>query len=71
MMSAEHSALARALAFKTAMRAPIGAPALADHYTIGIEDCKALAALDGGHLNWPIVDAYLAMYNETIERTER
>ena len=26
---------------------------------------------DGGHLNWPIVDAYLAMYNETIERTER
>ena len=53
------------------MRAPIGAPALADHYTIGIEDCKALAALDGRHLNWPIFDAYLAMYNETIKRTER
>ena len=28
-------------------------------------------ALDGGHLNWPIVDAYLAMYNETIMETER
>lgn len=71
MMSPEQFALARALAFKTAMRAPIGAPALADHYTIGIEDCKALAALDGGHLNWPIVDAYLVMYNETIMETER
>jgi hypothetical protein len=62
---------AHKLGFQAAMRAPIGAPALADHYTIGIEDCKALAALDGGHLNWPIVDAYLAMYNETIMETER
>ena len=71
MMSPEQFTHARKLGFLAAMRAPIGAPALADHYTIGIEDCKALAALDGGHLNWPIVDAYLAMYNETIERTER
>ena len=71
MMSPEQFTLARALAFKAAMRAPIGAPALADHYAIGTADRQALAALDGGHLNWPIVDAYLAMYNETIERTER
>ena len=71
MMPPEHFTLARALAFKAAMRAPIGAPALADHYAIGIEDCKALAALDGGHHNWPIFDAYITMYNETIERTER
>ena len=71
MMSPEHSALARALAFKTAMRAPIGAPALADHDAICTADRQALAALDGGHINWPIFDAYLAMYNETIERTER
>jgi hypothetical protein len=71
MMSPEQFTLARSLAFKTAMRAPIGAPALADHYTIGIEDCKALAALDGGHINWPIFDAYIATFNETIERTER
>ena len=71
MMSPAQFTQARALAFKAAMRAPIGAPALADHYTIGIEDCKALAALDGGHINWPIWGEYLAMYNETIERTER
>lgn len=71
MMTPAQFTQARALAFKAAMRAPIGAPALADHYAIGIEDCKALAALDGGHLNWPIVDAYLAMYNETIKETER
>ena len=71
MMSPAQFTQARALAFKAAMRAPIGAPALADHYTIGIEECKALAALDGGHLNWPIVDAYLAVYNETIMETER
>ena len=31
---------------------------------------RTLAALDGGHLNWPIVDEYIATFNETIERTE-
>ena len=71
MMTPVQYATAQSLAFRAAMRTPIGAPMLADHYTIRIEDCKALAALDGGHLNWPIVDAYLAMYNETIKRTER
>ena len=62
---------AHKLGFQAAMRAPIGAPKLRDHDAICPEDRQALAALDGGHLNWPIVDAYLAMYNETIERTER
>ena len=71
MMSPEHFTQARSLAFKTAMRAPIGAPALANDYAICTADRQALAALDGGHLNWPIWDEYLAMYNETIERTER
>ena len=71
MLSAEHSALARALAFKTAMRAPIGVPKLRGHYAICIPDRQALAALDGGHINWPIWDEYLAMYNETIMETER
>lgn len=70
-MTPEQSTQARALAFKTAMRAPIGAPKLKGRYAICTKDRQALAALDGGHLNWPIVDAYLAMYNETIERTER
>lgn len=71
MMSPEQFTQARALAFKAAMRAPIGAPALADDYDISAADRQALAALDGGHLNWPIWDEYLAMYNETIKRTER
>ncbi len=69
-MSPEQFNTARKLGFQAAMRAPIGAPVLVDNYAIGIEDCKALAALDGGHLNWPIVDEYLTMYNDTIRKTE-
>ena len=70
-MSPEHLTLARALAFRAAMRTPIGAPMLTDHYAIRVEDRKALAALDGGHINWPIWDEYLAEYNDTIQETER
>ena len=71
MMTPVQYATAQVLAFKAVMRTPIGAPALVDHCSISTVDRQALAALDGGHLNWPIFDAYLAMYNETIERTER
>ena len=71
MMSPAQFIQARALASSAAMRAPIGAPKLRGHYAICIPDRQALAALDGGYLNWPIVDEYIAMYNETIERTER
>ena len=70
-MTPEQWLAAHKLGFQAAMCAPIGAPALVDDYAICATDRQALAALDGGHLNWPIVDAYLAMYNETIERTER
>jgi hypothetical protein len=62
---------AHKLGFQAAMRAPIGAPALADYDAICTADRQALAALDGGHINWPIWDEYLAMYNETIMETER
>ena len=71
MMSPEQFTAARRLGFQAAMREPIGAPALADHYAIYKTDRQALEALDGRHHNWPIFDAYLAMYNETIKRTER
>lgn len=71
MMSPAQFTQARALAFKAAMRAPIGAPALADHDAICTADRQALAALDDGHLNWPIFDAYIATFNETIMETER
>lgn len=71
MVSPEHFTEALRLGFLAAMRAPIGSPTLADDYAICTADRQALAALDDGHLNWPIFDAYLAMYNETIERTER
>ncbi len=70
-MTPEQWLAAHKLGFLAAMRAPIGAPALADHDAICTADRQALEALDGRHHNWPIVDAYLAMYNETIERTER
>ena len=70
MMSPVQYATAQVLAFKAVMRTPIGAPALADHDAICTADRQALAALDSGHLNWPIFDAYLAMYNDTIKRTE-
>ncbi len=71
MMTPVQYATAQALAFRAAMRTPIGAQVLAGIDGIRRADRQALAALDDGHLNWPIVDAYLAMYNETIERTER
>ena len=71
MMSPVQYATAQALAFRAAMRTPIGAQVLAGIDGIRRADRQALAALDDGHLNWPIVDAYLATFNETIERTER
>ena len=71
MMTPVQYATAQALAFRAAMRTPIGTPAPVDDYAISTADRQALAALDGGHLNWPIWDAYLAMYNETIMETER
>ena len=71
MMSADQWLAAHRLGFLAAMRAPIGAPMLTDHYAISTADRQALAALDGGHLNWPIVDEYIATFNETIKRTER
>ena len=54
MMSPEQCARCAQLGFQAAMRAPIGAPTLTDHYAISTADRQALAALDGGHLNWPI-----------------
>jgi hypothetical protein len=71
MMTPVQYATAQALAFRAAMRTPIGAQVLAGIDGIRRADRQALAALDGGHINWPIFDAYIATFNETIERTER
>ena len=62
---------ARAIAYAAAMRAPIDAKPLESIDDIPLFSRQALAALDAGHINWPIFEEFRAHYNETIMETER